>query len=55
MYADSFDAHETQEMVAYISYAIVIFIRGLCTPKGIEVIDSTFNKYFGNIQLSSTL
>lgn len=55
MYADSFDAHETQDMVAYISYAIVIFIRGLCTPKGIEVIDSTFNKYFGNIQVSSTL
>ena len=36
-------------MVAYISYSVVIFIRGLCTAKGMEVIDSTFDKYFGNI------
>lgn len=49
IHSDTFDAYDTIDMVAYISYSVVIFIRGLCTAKGMEVIDSTFDKYFGNI------
>jgi hypothetical protein len=27
----------------------VIFIRGLCTMRGIEIIDGCFDKYFGTL------
>lgn len=55
IHSDTFDAYDTINMVAYVSYSVIIFIRGLCTAKGMEVIDSTFDKYFGNIVEGKTL
>lgn len=53
--ADKLDTADTVHMVSKITYAIVIFIRGLCTVSGIEVIDRCFDKYFGNIPSIDTL
>ena len=55
MLVDKFDTVDNVHLVAKITYAIVIFIRGLCTVSGIEVIDRCFDKYFGNIQSIDTL
>ena len=55
MLADKLDTADTVHMVSKITYAIVIFIRGLCTVSGIEVIDRRFDKYFGNIPSIDTL
>ena len=55
MLADKLDTADTVHMVSKITYAIVIFIRGLCTVSGIEVIDRCFDKYFGNIPSTDTL
>ena len=41
--------------ISMISYSIMIFIRGLCTVEGIKIIDSCFDKYFGNIPAPDTL
>lgn len=45
----SYDTNDHLELISMISYSLVIFIRGLCTVKGIEVIDSCFDKHFGNM------
>lgn len=50
MVFDRDGALDSMELISSVSYALVIFIRGLCTQKGIEVIDRCFDKYFGNIQ-----
>ncbi|MBO5820277.1 MAG: TetR/AcrR family transcriptional regulator [Alistipes sp.] len=55
MLVDKFDTVDNVHLVSKITYAIVIFIRGLCTVSGIEVIDRCFDKYFGNIQSIDTL
>lgn len=55
MLVDKFDTVDNIHLVSKITYAIVIFIRGLCTVSGIEVIDRCFDKYFGNIQSIDTL
>ncbi len=49
IHSEAFDAIESQKMISYITYAIVIFIRGLCTARGIEILDNSFDKYFSNI------
>ena len=49
------EAHDSMEHISLLSYAIVIFIRGLCTKKGVEIIDKCFVKYFGNIPAPDTL
>lgn len=41
---------DSLELISMISYSLVIFIRGLCTKEGIDIIDSCYDKYFGNIQ-----
>lgn len=53
--ADKCDIGNPQEVIYMMTYAIVVFVRGLCTPSGIEVIDRCFESYFGNIAQSSTL
>ncbi|MBQ2783618.1 MAG: TetR/AcrR family transcriptional regulator [Alistipes sp.] len=53
-----FDRDQMQnslEMISLMSYSLIIFIRGLCTMKGIEIIDACFAKYFGNIPSPDTL
>lgn len=49
------EARDSMEHISLLSYAIVIFIRGLCTHKGVEIIDECFEKYFGNIPAPDTL
>lgn len=39
----------SDELVSYISYSLLIFIRGLCTVEGQRVIDACTLKYFNNI------
>ena len=47
--SELFESHQPTEVISMLSYSLVVFIRGLCTPKGIEVIDKSFSKYLGNI------
>lgn len=42
-------------VISMISYSLVIFIRGLCTPEGITIIDRCFDKYFSNIPAPNSL
>ena len=37
--------------IEMMTYSLIIFIRGLCTPKGMKIIDDCFNKYFGTPQI----
>lgn len=55
MLMEMYDTTDSVHLVSRIAYAIVIFIRGLCTQSGIEVIDRCFDKYFGNITSIDTL
>lgn len=55
MLMEMYDTTDSVHLVSKITYAIVIFIRGLCTQSGIEVIDRCFDKYFGNITSIDTL
>ena len=55
VHMDMFDTTDSVHVVSRIAYALVIFIRGLCTQSGIEVIDRCFDKYFGNITSIDTL
>lgn len=52
---DSYGTRDSVELVSMMSYSLVIFIRGLCTVQGLEIIDGCFDKYFGNIPLPDTL
>ena len=53
--SDLYESRDSVEMVSMMSYSLVIFIRGLCTVQGLEIIDSCFDKYFGNIPSPDTL
>ena len=53
--SDTYDSYNSVEIVSMMSYSLVIFIRGLCTIKGMEVIDNCFEKYFSNIPAPDTL
>lgn len=55
MVFDRDDMHNSLEIISLMSYSLLIFIRGLCTVEGINVIDSCFDKYFGNIPAPDTL
>lgn len=44
------EAPDSIELISMISYSLVIFIRGLCTKEGIDIIDNCYERYFGNIQ-----
>lgn len=53
-----FDKDQVQnsiELISLMSYSLIIFIRGLCTIEGIEIIDSCFARYFSNIPSPDTL
>lgn len=52
---DRYGSTDSVHVVSMITYAIVIFIRGLCTISGMEVIDRCFDRYFGNITSIDTL
>lgn len=47
--SELFESRQPTEVISMLSYSLVVFIRGLCTPKGIEIIDKSFSKYLGNI------
>lgn len=47
--SDLYDSNDHVEMVAMMTYSLVIFIRGLCTVKGLEVIDRSFSKYLSSV------
>ena len=55
MVSENMESDNTMHIVSMISYSLVIFIRGLCTMKGIELIDRCFDKYFGDIPTPNTL
>lgn len=55
MLSDNFENENMLNIISTISYSILIFIRGLCTVEGIKIIDSCFDKYFGNISALDTL
>lgn len=52
---DMVDASDSQEYIAKITYAMLIFVRGLCTIEGIKIIDSLYDKYFSNISQTISL
>lgn len=52
--SDTYDSYNSVEIVSMMSYSMVIFIRGLCTTKGMEVIDNCFDRYFSNIPAPDT-
>lgn len=49
MVYDDNGTRDPMEIISLMAYSLVIFVRGLCTSKGIEIIDRCFDKYFGNI------
>lgn len=49
MGSDLYDTNDHVEVTAMMTYALVIFIRGLCTAKGVEIVDRSFDKYFGGM------
>jgi AcrR family transcriptional regulator len=53
MGSDLYETSDHVEVVSMMTYALVIFIRGLCTAKGVEIIDKSFDKYFGGLVASS--
>lgn len=55
MVSENFENEDMMSTISMISYSIMIFIRGLCTLEGIKIIDSCFDKYFGNIPAPDTL
>ncbi|MEE0864596.1 MAG: helix-turn-helix domain-containing protein [Alistipes sp.] len=55
MIYDRDQMQDSMKMISLMSYSLVIFIRGLCTVRGIEIIDSCFDRYFGNIPSPDTL
>lgn len=53
--SDMVDASDSQEYIAKVTYAMLIFVRGLCTIEGIKIIDSLYDKYFSNISQTISL
>lgn len=53
--SDMVDAADSQEYVSKITYAMLIFVRGLCTIEGIKIIDLLYDKYFSNISQTISL
>ena len=49
------DVARSANVVSRVACSVIIFIRGLCTPEGLEVVDRCFNTYFSNICQSEAL
>lgn len=49
------DVARSATVVSHVACSVIIFIRGLCTPAGLEMVDRCFNTYFSNICLGETL
>lgn len=50
MLANTLDEERpSNELIAMMSYSLLIFIRGLCTARGQRMIDECTTKYFNNI------
>ena len=49
------DVARSAQVVSRVACSVIIFIRGLCTSEGMEVVDRCFSIYFSNICLSETL
>lgn len=49
------DVVRSENVVSRVACSVIIFIRGLCTPVGLEVVDRCFSTYFSNICLSEAL
>ena len=49
------DVIRSENVVSRVACSVIIFIRGLCTPVGLEVVDRCFSTYFSNICLSEAL
>ena len=43
------DVARSANVVSRVACSVIIFIRGLCTPVGLEVVDRCFSTYFSNI------
>lgn len=48
--AELHERENANEVIEMLTYSLIIFIRGLCTIKGIEVIDRCFYDYFHNTE-----
>ena len=55
MVSENMENENMINVISTISYSLVIFIRGLCTPEGITIIDRCFDKYFSNIPAPNSL
>lgn len=55
MMGDSLEREDAEEVICTMTYAIVVFLRGLCSQSGMEVIDRCFGQYFGNIVAQKAL
>ena len=49
------DDNRSANVVSRVACSVLIFIRGLCTPEGLEVVDRCFSAYYNNICVSETL
>lgn len=49
------DVVRSENVVSRVACSVIIFIRGLCTPVGLEVVDRCFSTYYSNICLSESL
>ena len=49
------DDTRSANVVSKVACSVLIFIRGLCTPEGLEVVDRCFSAYYGNICIGETL
>lgn len=49
------DVVRSENVVSRVACSVIIFIRGLCTPVGLEVVDRCFSTYFSNICLGEAL
>lgn len=49
------DDNRSANVVSRVACSVLIFIRGLCTPAGLEVVDRCFSVYYNNICVSETL
>ena len=49
------DDNRSANVVSRVACSVLIFIRGLCTPAGLEVVDRCFSAYYNNICVSETL
>lgn len=49
------DDNRSANVVSRVACSVLIFIRGLCTPEGLAVVDRCFSTYYNNICVSETL